>query len=79
MAIDPMLYVEDLALMVCGHPDCPEDHSGQPLYMRSQCHPRAGTLAVFEPGHDHLHLVCAVCERGIATVAIAHRPAEARP
>lgn len=66
-----LLYVEDLSRMVCSNPDCSEDHAGQPLFLRSLCHPKDGTLAVFEPGSDHLHIVCAVCERGIATIAIA--------
>jgi hypothetical protein len=67
----PPLYIEDLARMVCRNPHCTEDHTGQPLVLRSPCHREDGLLAVFEPGADHLHLVCQTCERNIATIAVA--------
>jgi len=75
----PLLYIEDLSTMVCSNPGCTEPHHDQPLFIRSHCHPRAGTLAVFEPGSDHLHMVCATCERGITTLALAHRPPQEDP
>jgi len=73
------MSIEDLARMVCSHPHGTEPHHGQPFFIRATCHPKDGTLAVFEPGNDHLHLVCATCERGITTLALADRPTGKEP
>lgn len=64
---------EQLDDMQCGTPGCKHEHEfGDPLFLHSRCHPKAGTRVHYQ--HGELVIECRQCERHVATIAVAHRP-----
>lgn len=67
----PKLYVEVMEQMPCAC--CGKPQHG-PLYLHQRCHPQGGIKAHF--AHSDLHVMCAVCNRRVASLPII-RPPEA--
>lgn len=59
----------DLNAMHC---NCGATHSGdhEPFYLNSRCHTGSGVFALYR-GDGVLELVCAVCEKPVAAIAVA--------
>ena len=56
------------------NPKCEECGCEGPLYFHSRCHPQAPTWAVLH-GKDKLMIICAVCDKPIATMDVANMEA----
>jgi len=66
------LYAEQLDELECPCGGC--DHSKR-VYITSRCHPANRDVAIYySKDQKVLRLCCAVCDKHITEIAVAHRP-----
>lgn len=66
------IQLDKMAAHGCANPDCDhKNHEGE-IYLNSRCHPGAPVHAVYKLRSGKVRLMCCVCKKFVADVAVAN-------